>query len=60
MRGSTPRRVQDGGVLEVSDARFEELVADGLDALPDEIARLMDNATEVKTSEFADAIISSI
>jgi predicted Zn-dependent protease with MMP-like domain len=34
-------------VLEVSDARFEELVADGLDAVPDEIARLMDNVAVV-------------
>ena len=30
-------------MLEVSEERFEELVADGLDAVPDEIARLMDN-----------------
>jgi predicted Zn-dependent protease with MMP-like domain len=30
-------------VLDVSQERFEELVADGLDAVPDEIARLMDN-----------------
>jgi predicted Zn-dependent protease with MMP-like domain len=29
--------------MEVSEERFEELVADGLDAVPDEIARLMDN-----------------
>ena len=30
-------------MLDVSQERFEELVADGLDAVPDEIARLMDN-----------------
>jgi predicted Zn-dependent protease with MMP-like domain len=35
------------GVLEVSEERFEALVADGLDALPDEIARLMDNVVVV-------------
>ena len=30
-------------MLDVSEERFEELVADGLDALPDAIARRMDN-----------------
>ena len=34
-------------MLEVSEERFEELVADGLDAVPDEIARLMDNVVVV-------------
>jgi predicted Zn-dependent protease with MMP-like domain len=34
-------------VLEVTPERFEELVGDGLDALPDEIARLMDNVAVV-------------
>jgi predicted Zn-dependent protease with MMP-like domain len=34
-------------VIDVPEERFEELVADGLDAVPDEIARLMDNVAVV-------------
>jgi predicted Zn-dependent protease with MMP-like domain len=30
-------------VVEVPESRFEELVADALDSLPDELGRLMDN-----------------
>jgi predicted Zn-dependent protease with MMP-like domain len=32
-----------GGVVEVSQARFEELVSDALDAVPPELAGLMSN-----------------
>lgn len=30
-------------MVDVSEARFEELVADALDAIPEELSRLMDN-----------------
>jgi predicted Zn-dependent protease with MMP-like domain len=30
-------------VVDVSEARFEELVADALDAIPEQLGRLMDN-----------------
>jgi predicted Zn-dependent protease with MMP-like domain len=33
----------DGYVIQVSREHFEELVGEGLDLIPDELARLMDN-----------------
>ena len=36
-------RGQNGAVIEMSRERFEELVGDALDAVPAELARLMDN-----------------
>src|SRR4051812_24518521 len=34
---------QDGGVIEMPQDRFEDLVGDALDTLPPELARLIDN-----------------
>ena len=34
-------------MVEVTSSRFEQLVADALDALPDELARLVDNVVVV-------------
>ena len=50
-RSSTPPRsalaaeyaVSVNGMVEVAPERFEELVADAIDGIPDELARLMDN-----------------
>ncbi len=33
----------DGGVIDVTREQFEDLVGEGLDLIPDELARLMDN-----------------
>jgi predicted Zn-dependent protease with MMP-like domain len=33
----------DGGVIQVSREEFEDLVGEGLDLIPDDLARLMDN-----------------
>lgn len=41
-RGGDDRR-EDGGMVELSEEEFEDLVAEALDTLPSELARLMDN-----------------
>jgi predicted Zn-dependent protease with MMP-like domain len=41
-------------MVEVTSSRFEQLVADALDALPDELARLVDNVVVVVEEEADD------
>src|SRR5262245_44109757 len=41
--GPRPQAAYSGVMVELSAAAFEELVADALDELPPELARLMDN-----------------
>jgi predicted Zn-dependent protease with MMP-like domain len=41
-------------VIDVPRERFEELVADGLDLIPDELARLVDNVVVVVEDGHAD------
>jgi predicted Zn-dependent protease with MMP-like domain len=38
-----PHRMDNGRVIEVDPARFEEMVASALDGLPEELGRLMSN-----------------
>src|SRR5215211_5290491 len=40
---STEAEVTVGGVVDVAPERFEELVAEALDGLPEELGSLMDN-----------------
>src|SRR5437870_7281177 len=41
----------DGAVVEVSRARFEELVDDAIDQVPDELARLVSNVVVLVEEE---------
>ena len=42
---------EDEGVLEMTRDRFEELVSDALDLIPDELTRLMDNVVVLVEDE---------
>lgn len=42
-QSSHPRPVHDPGVLDIAIAEFEDLVAQALDSIPGELARLVDN-----------------
>jgi predicted Zn-dependent protease with MMP-like domain len=39
--------VQNGAVLQISDAEFDDLVADALDLLPDKLAEVLNNVVVV-------------
>jgi len=45
------RGAQNQGVIEMSRARFEELVSDALDAVPAELTRVMDNVVVLVEDE---------
>lgn len=47
-RGSVPHT---GGVVDVSEAEFEDLVSDALDTIPPELAEVMDNVVVLVEQE---------